>query len=243
MCWHKLNLFIRSSIFFLYSTLSLAIYSLVVVAMSIVPLRYRYVAIRAYMRAYFVMLKWICRIDYRIEGLENIPKDRNGVLLSKHQSAWETFFLPIIVRDPAIVLKRELMWIPLFGWAIAASKPIAINRNNKTSAMQQVITQGRKCLQAGRWIIMFPEGTRVANGVVGHYKLGGARLAEATGYPVLPVAHNAGCYWPKRSFIKYPGTVRVVVGPLIESEGRSAEEVLALTKDWIESTMVRINQG
>ena len=106
--------------------------------------------------------------------------------------------------------------------------------------MQQVINQGKEKLEQGRWIISFPEGTRVAPGHPGHYKLGAARLATAAGCFVIPVAHNAGYFWPRRKFIKQPGTVKVVIGPLIETEGRTAEEVLALAKDWIESTMTRI---
>lgn len=107
--------------------------------------------------------------------------------------------------------------------------------------MQQIIDKGRKCLEAGRWILIFPEGTRVVPGTVGRYRLGGARLAAATGYPIVPVAHNAGNCWPRRKFIKRPGTITVVIGPLIESKGRTPEELLALTKDWIETTMMRID--
>jgi 1-acyl-sn-glycerol-3-phosphate acyltransferase len=124
---------------------------------------------------------------------------------------------------------------------LAAAEPIAINRGNKSSAMQQVIAKGRACLEAGRWVLIFPEGTRVPYGKVGHYKLGGARLASATGFPVLPVAHNAGLVWPRRSFIKRPGTVHVVIGPLMESKGRTAEEILDSAKGWIERTMLRID--
>jgi 1-acyl-sn-glycerol-3-phosphate acyltransferase len=187
------------------------------------------------------MLEKVCHITYSVEGLENIPTDRTWVVLSKHQSTWETFFLPLIFHDPAVILKRELLWLPFFGWGLAASDPIAIDRTNKTKAMQQVIEKGKKRLEAGRWVIVFPEGTRVAPGAVGHYRLGGPRLAVATGFPVIPVAHNAGYAWPRRKFIKRPGVIRVVIGPAIESNGRTAEEVLALAKDWIETTMLRID--
>ena len=133
--------------------------------------------------------------------------------------------------------------MPFFGWGLAAGDPISINRNDATSAMQQIITKGKKCLDSGRWVLVFPEGTRIAPGKVGKYRLGGARLAVATGYPVIPVALNAGRFWPRRKFIKLPGTVRVVIGPPIESKGRSAEEVLRLTRSWIESTMARIDSA
>lgn len=217
------------------------LYSLVIVCAYPFPLHYRYALIRYFSYAYIHVLKFVCHIDYVVEGLENLPKDRCGIVLCKHQSAWETFFLPILFYEPAVIIKRELLWIPFFGWGLAASEPIAIDRRNKSSAMQQVINKGRKCLEQGRWVLIFPEGTRVPYGEVGHYKLGGPRLAAATGYPVVPVAHNAGLVWPRRKFIKQPGTVHIIIGPMIESEGRTPEEILNRTKGWIESTMLRID--
>lgn len=240
--YSKINLFIRSLIFSIYSISSICLYSFVVVFTFFFPLHYRYIAIRAWIRAYLYVLKKVCHIDYQIEGLENIPKNRNGIIMSKHQSTLETFLLPLFFRDPAAIAKRELLWIPFFGWALSASRPILINRSDKSSAMKQIITQGKKCLAEGRWIMFFPEGTRVTVGQIGKYKLGGARLAAETGYPVVPVAHNAGRFWPRRKFIKRPGTIHVVVGPLIESQGRTPEEILDLAKYWIESTMVRIDR-
>lgn len=239
--YSNINLFIRSLIFSIYSGTTILLYSFVCLAALALPLKYRHALIRNYMRAYFYVLKVVCHIDYKIEGLENIPKDRNGIIMCKHQSTWETFFLPLYFHEPAAIAKRELAWIPFFGWGLAVTDPIFINRNNKKSSMQQIIEKGRKCLEAGRWIMVFPEGTRVPSGVVGHYKLGGARLAAETGYPVIPVAHNAGRFWPRRKFIKQPGTIHVVIGPLIESKDRKADEILTLTKNWIESTMSRIN--
>jgi len=239
--YSQVNLFIRSSIVFLYSTIIIFIYSFLCVAAILLPLRYRHALIRTYLRSHLYLLKKICFIDYQIEGLENIPKDRTGIVMSKHQSAWETLLLPTIFLNPAIILKRELLWVPFFGWGLAVSDPIAIDRSKQLNAMQQIIQKGKKRLDDGRWIIVFPEGTRIPPGQVGKYHGGGARLAQATGYPVIPVAHNAGRCWPKRSFIKKPGTVRVVIGPLIESKGRSSDEILKLTKEWIEETMVRID--
>lgn len=239
--YSKINLFIRSLIFSTYSLTTITLYSFVCVLSLPLPLRWRHAIIRAYMHVYMKVLKLVCRIDYVIEGLENIPVDHRGVIMSKHQSTWETFFLPTIFHAPAVIVKRELLWLPFFGWGLAAGDPISINRNDASSAMQQIITKGKKCLDSGRWVLVFPEGTRVASGKVGKYRLGGARLAVETGYPVIPVALNAGRFWPRRKFIKCPGTVRVVIGPPIESKGRTAEEVLRLTRDWIESTMARID--
>jgi 1-acyl-sn-glycerol-3-phosphate acyltransferase len=183
------------------------------------------------------MLKVICHLDYQVVGEENITKGRHGILMCKHSSSWETYFLPQFFHTPAIIAKRELAWVPFFGWGLAVMDPIFIDRANTRSAMQQVIEKGKRCLDSGRWIMIFPEGTRVPYGRVGNYKLGGARLAAETGYPILPIAHNAGRYWPRRTFIKRPGTITVVIGPLIESQGRQADELLALTKQWIEETM------
>lgn len=163
-----------------------------------------------------------------------------GVVFSKHQSAWETFFLPLIFHDPAVIAKRELLWIPFYGWGLAAADPILINRKDKTSAMQQIINKGKRALAAGRWILVFPEGTRVPVGEVGKYHLGGARLAVATDVLIIPVAHNAGYFWPRRKFIKQPGTIQVVIGPVIETSGQTPEAVMDLAKNWIETTVTRI---
>lgn len=239
--WATLNLWVRSSIFAVFSLTGVIFWSTVIICSWVLPLRTRHLLVRSYLKFYLDVLKWLCHVDYQVIGLENVPKDRVGVVLSKHQSAWETFFLPTVFHAPAVILKRELYLVPFFGWALAASDPIAINRNNRTSAMQQVIKKGAPRLAAGRWIIVFPEGTRTPYGKVGHYKLGGARLAVETGYPVIPVAHNAGKYWPKKSFLKYPGTVRVVIGPMIETKNRTPEEVMAEVQAWIEGQIQRMD--
>jgi 1-acyl-sn-glycerol-3-phosphate acyltransferase len=239
--YSKINLFVRSFIFSIFSILSMLLYSLFVVTLFFMPLKVRHALVRGFLAAYLYMLKKVCLIDYEVTGLQHVPKGLPGIVLSKHQSTWETFFLPLVFKDPAIILKQELLWIPFFGWGLAAIDPIAINRRSKGTAMQQIIAKGKKCLDAGRWIIVFPEGTRTAPGTIGNYKLGGARLATATGHPVIPVAHNAGRYWPRRKFIKRPGTIQVVIGPVIETKDKTADEVLALAKDWIEETMRRLD--
>jgi len=234
-------LFIRSLIFGIVVPIYTMFYSFICILSAPLPLRYRYKIVAGWTDSIIWLLKVICNIQYDIEGLENIPKDRNGVVMSKHQSTWETFFLLGRFDRVAIILKRELAWIPFFGWGMAVTSPIAINRSDKTSAMSQILTKGKKCLEEGRWVLVFPEGTRIPVGQIGKYRLGGARLATATGHPILPVAHNAGRYWPRRKFIKTPGTVKLVFGPLIETKGRGPEEVLEETKNWIEQTMLRID--
>lgn len=237
----KLNLFFRSLIFSIGSIFLIMFFSLLCLPALLLPLHYRHRLLRFFVFLYLGLLQKVCRIRYKVEGLEHIPKKRFGVIFSKHQSAWETFFLPTIFHDPAVIAKRELLWIPFYGWGLAASDPILINRKNKTTAMQQIIRKGKKCMEQGRWILVFPEGTRVSVGEVGKYHLGGARLAAATEAPVIPVAHNAGHFWAKRGFIKKPGTVHVVIGPVIETKGRTPDEIMTLAKDWIETTMLRIS--
>jgi 1-acyl-sn-glycerol-3-phosphate acyltransferase len=237
---HKLNLFVRSLIFWAFSISLIFVYSFICLFSLVFPIHVRHKFLRFFVVIYLGALKVICRIDNTVEGMENIPAQRFGVVLCKHSSAWETFFVPTIFQDAAVIAKRELLWIPFFGWGIAAAAPILINRKDKSTAMQQVITQGKKCMEDGRWILVFPEGTRIPAGKAGKYHLGGARLAIAAGAPVIPVAHNAGYFWPKRGFIKNPGTIRVVIGPPIETKGRTAEEVTELAKTWIEDTIARI---
>ncbi len=236
----QIILFLRSLIFSVFSISMIFVFSFICLASFLLPLRWRFVVLIAFSRLYLNGLRVICGVNYTVEGVENIPTDRSGVILCKHQSTWETFLVPIYFNQVAALAKRELMWIPFFGWGLAASRPIAIDRSNKSSAMQQIITKGSQFIKDGRWIMVFPEGTRIPVGQVGKYHLGGARLAVATEAPVVPIAHNAGYFWPRRKFIKYPGTIRVVIGPVIESKGRTPEEVMSLAQDWIESTVVKI---
>jgi 1-acyl-sn-glycerol-3-phosphate acyltransferase len=234
------NLFIRSLLFSIFMILAATFYSFVSLLLWPLPLRYRYASITGWTATVLWVLKKLCYVDYKITGLENIPSDRNGVILSKHQSTWETFFLPTIFHQTAIILKRELLWVPFFGWGLATIAPIAINRSKTGNAMEQIVAQGKKCLALGRWILVFPEGTRIPFGKVGHYRLGGARLATAAGCPVIPVAHNAGYYWAKRKFIKRPGTIEIVIGELIETKDRTPDEVMKEVRDWIEMTIKEI---
>jgi len=185
-------------------------------------------------------LKVSCGVKYIIQGKENMP-DHAVIVLPKHQSTWETIFLHWYLPPLAWVLKRELLWLPLFGWALATLQPIAINRKSSSEAMRQLYEQGQHYLDKGRWVLIFPEGTRTAPGQRRTYKLGGARLAAHTGYPVLPIAHNAGEFWRRRGMIKYPGTIQVVIGPLIESKNRSAQEINKEVEAWIEDTVSRIS--
>ncbi|MEJ2456333.1 MAG: lysophospholipid acyltransferase family protein [Candidatus Thiodiazotropha sp.] len=182
-------------------------------------------------------LSAICGLNFRLQGAENIPK-QSCIVLAKHQSAWETIALvSLIPGRKAWVLKRELLYIPIFGWIMWYYKPIAINRKSGRKSIDQIIEQGTERLNSGCKIIVFPEGTRVAPGTRKRYGVGGAMLAEKTGAPVLPVAHNAGIFWRRRGLRKYPGTIDVVIGPLIETKGLSASDINARAEAWIESTV------
>jgi len=203
------------------------------------PYRWRYATLSRFAPVNLWWLERTCGLRHRIEGLENLPADK-GVVLCKHQSAWETLALNLVFRPQVWVLKRELLWIPCFGWGLATLRPIAINRRDRRSALAQVIEQGRERLWSGAWVVVFPEGTRTAPGTRARYRLGGAKLAERTGVPVVPVAHNAGDYWPRKSFVKRPGTIRLVIGPAIDSRGRSAADINRLAEAWIESTVTRL---
>jgi 1-acyl-sn-glycerol-3-phosphate acyltransferase len=233
----KFSMLIRSTIFSILMIVFTAIYGVLCVLTYPFPLSFRCKFVYCWTEGIIWILKYTCCIDYEVEGAENLPRDRNAIVMSKHQSAWETFYLPGKFRETAIILKKELYWVPFFGWGMAMTDPIGIDRKDKTSAMKQIIRRGSEVLKQGRWVLIFPEGTRINYGEVGKYRLGGARLAVDAGVPIIPVAHNAGLFWAKRKFIKRPGTVHLIYGPPIETQGRTAEEVMALTQDWIETKM------
>jgi 1-acyl-sn-glycerol-3-phosphate acyltransferase len=174
-----------------------------------------------------------CGLDYRVEGRENLPAEP-CVILSKHQSAWETLAFQTVFPPQVHVLKRELLWIPFFGWGLAMMSPIAIDRAKGRTALRQLARLGKERIAQGFWVVIFPEGTRVTPGTQRKYQSGGAWLAVQTGAPVVPVAHNAGLYWPKNSFMKHPGTITMRIGPAIPTAGRDPAEVIAETERWIE---------
>jgi len=188
-------------------------------------------------------LRALCGLRFRVSGLEHLP-NTNTILLSKHQSTWETIaFLAILPAPQTWVVKQELLRVPLFGWSMARFKPIAIDRNAGRKAIRQLLDQGLRALEDGRWVIIFPEGTRVAAGERGHYGMGGALLAEKAGRAVVPVAHNAGSFWARRDIRKYPGVVDVVIGPPIETRGRRAAEINRDVEEWIEETVAGLAGG
>lgn len=234
-----LGLLLRSLLFSLGLLVSIGICAPLVVLGFFLPFVQRYRISQIWTGFNIWWLRVTCRIDYRLSGTEHIP-DRPVIVMAKHQSTWETLFLHYYLPPMAWVIKRELLWLPFFGWALALLRPIAINRRAGTSAVKQVIRQGVEHLRRGQWVLIFPEGTRTSPGVRKRYGLGGAVLATHSGCPILPVALNAGEFWPRGGFLKRPGTVQVVFGPLFESAGRSPQELNQRVEDWIEGTMTRI---
>jgi 1-acyl-sn-glycerol-3-phosphate acyltransferase len=230
---------LRASLFGLGYILSILVFAVPSVLTFPFPFELRYRFISQWSRFALWWLKVTCNLTYEVKGRENIPQ-QNAIILCKHQSAWETLALQHIFPPQVWLLKRELLWIPFFGWGLAMLEPIAIDRKAGRRAMRQVIEQGRERLQAGRWVVIFPEGTRVPPGKKRRYRLGGAKLAEKTGYPVVPVAHNAGFFWPRRGFLKKPGVITLEVGPPIDSAGMRAEDINAAAEEWIESRMTAI---
>lgn len=187
-------------------------------------------------------LRVICRLDFRVEGAQHIP-DRPAIIFAKHQSSWETLALQLIFPPQVWVLKRELLRIPFFGWALALLDPIAIDRRGGRRALDQIVQQGRQRLQTGRWVVVFPEGTRMPPGEQGRFGVGGAVLAARTGHPVVPVVHDAGRFWPRGGFIKRPGTVRVVIGPPIDASGRAAADINRQAEAWMRQAMAALEAG
>lgn len=237
----KAGLFSRSLLFYTGMAVATAIWGPIVLLSFPFPLRFRYQVSQIWSRFNIWWLKKTCRTDYRLSGLEYVPSVP-VIVMAKHQSTWETLFLHQFLPPMAIVLKRELLWFPLFGWALALINPISIDRKTARIAIKQLLQQGQEHLDKGQWVLIFPEGTRIDPGQKKPYGIGGAYLAAHSGYPILPVAHNAGEYWPRRCFIKKPGTIQLVFGELIDSAGYTARELNVLTEAWIEDTMTRISQ-
>jgi 1-acyl-sn-glycerol-3-phosphate acyltransferase len=207
-----------------------------VIACSFLPFRRRYVLARVWAHVLLAVLRWTCRLDYRIEGRENMPPG-NHIALWKHSSSWETFAMVVVFPRQVWVLKRELMWIPFVGWGCRQMHAIAIDRKSGHSAVSQVVEQGKQRLAEGDWIIIFPEGTRMQPGETRKYGVSGALLASQTGRFIVPVAHDAGFYWPRRGLMKKPGTIRVIIGKPIAAAGRDPREVNEEAQTWVERTI------
>lgn len=231
---------LRSSLFALVLLLVTPPYALLALAAAPLPRLARYRVISGWSRLVLWFLRRLCRVRWKVEGREHLPA-RPSVILAKHQSAWETLAFQSIFPPQVHVLKRELLWIPFFGWGLALMSPIAIDRARGIAALRQMARKGKERLEQGFWIVIFPEGTRVAPGKKRRFRPGGAWLAVHAGAAVVPVAHNAGRVWPRNSFLKYPGKVTVRIGPAIESAGRAPEDITAQAEAWIESQQLALD--
>jgi 1-acyl-sn-glycerol-3-phosphate acyltransferase len=181
-------------------------------------------------------LKITCNLKHSIEGLDNIPAEAS-IIMCKHQSAWETLAIQLIFPPQVWILKRELLWLPVYGWGLASMQPIAIDRGSAIKSFRQIVKQGCKRLEEGLWVVIFPEGTRVAPGQAKKYLPGGGMLAEKSGVMIIPVAHNAGSFWPRNSITKKSGIIQMVIGPAINPKGKTATEITTEVETWIENTV------
>jgi 1-acyl-sn-glycerol-3-phosphate acyltransferase len=224
---------VRSALFAAALVVVTPPYALVALATFPLPRMARYRIISGWSRLVVRLARALCGIRWSVEGREHLPA-APSVILAKHQSAWETLAFQEIFPPQVLVLKRELLWIPFFGWGLALMSPIAIDRARGRAALRDIARRGRERLAQGFWVVIFPEGTRVRVGERRAYQQGGAWLAAQCGVPVVPVAHNAGRLWPRNAFLKRPGTVTVRIGPPIRTAGRDAKQIIADAEAWIE---------
>lgn len=232
-------IYLRSGAFFVLAVLNTIFFGLFTVPLAILWHDVGYECARSWGWRILWLAKHVCGIDYQVRGLENVPS-RPTIIMSKHQSAWETVGLLCHLPRGVWIIKRELLWLPIIGWVLGGLKSIAINRQDGRSAREQILEQGRDRLARGYSILIFPEGTRVAPGERRKYGMGGALLATDARAPILPIAHNAGECWRRNAFLKYPGTVTLSIGPLIETTGKDAATVNAEVEAWIEGEMLRL---
>jgi len=218
--------------FFLLWTFCYAIFF--VVACLFLPFRLRFELARVWARAILAVLRWTCRLDYRVEGAERLPAG-NHIVLMKHSSSWETVAQALLLPMQVWVLKRELTWIPFVGWGIRQLHAIAVKRGGGPAVVRDVLEQGRRRLAEGAWVVIFPEGTRMPAGETRKYGASGAMLAADSGKLIVPIAHDAGFYWPRRGLWKKAGTIRVIVGPPIIATERNPRDVNLEAQAWIEA--------
>ncbi|MCX7035404.1 MAG: lysophospholipid acyltransferase family protein [Proteobacteria bacterium] len=229
MQWLRSLLF--TSCFLLFTVLYAVFF---IVASLVLPWHLRFALARVWGHALLWQLRVICGLGYRIEGQENLPSTPHVVLM-KHSSAWETFAQAVIAPPQVWVFKRELMWIPFIGWGLRMLRGIAINRGAGGVAVRQLVDQGKRHLAQGRWVVIFPEGTRMPAGQTRRYGVGGAALAVEAGVDIVPIAHNSGYFWGRRGLLKKPGTIRVVIGKPIATAGRDLRDINAEVQAFIEA--------
>jgi 1-acyl-sn-glycerol-3-phosphate acyltransferase len=230
---------LRAFLFYVGAGAAAALFASLGILLLPAPFVLRYRVVTGWTRFALWWLRLTCGLSHRVSGREHIPEGP-AIILCKHQSAWETMALQLVFPEQVWVFKRELLWVPFFGWGLACLDPIVINRAARHNALRQLIDQGKERLGRGIWITLFPEGTRVAPGRQGRYYAGGGLLAVEARVPVVPVAHNAGLFWPRNGFVKKPGVIDMVIGPVIDTKDKSAREVMQTAETWIEGQARRL---
>lgn len=236
----KARLYLGATLFLSMSILATIVFAPAVLACVILPFHVRYGAARLWAKFVLKLAELCFGLHVQVQGLEHIRNIPAAVVLSNHQSAWETLAFRCFLPQQTSLFKQSLLWIPFWGWAMATLKPIAIDRNSKQSALRKLIKNGTEALKEGLWVVVFPEGTRRSVGDMGAFSAGGAMLAQKSGFPVVPIAHNAGLFWPRYSFLKYPGTIVVKIGVPIHCEGRKVAEINQEAELWIKQALTEI---
>ncbi len=226
----------RSTLYYLFMVPSMIMMFIILVLIAPFDYKYRSVLIKYWALLQMWLLKVFCGLTYEVQGRDNLPSGPY-IALPKHQSTWETIATNFLFRQPAWVFNRDLFMIPVFGWGLFLTKPVGIDRGTPRAALTQLVEKGGELLKQGRTMVIFPEGTRVPPGEHATFEPGGSLLAVKTGTPVVPVALNAGEFWPKESYRKYPGHIKVIIGPPIESKGLKARELNKKVESWITRTM------
>ncbi len=224
----------RSIVFWIWQILATLLMGGPVLLCSLFSFKVSYFFALTWIRMNVYGLRFICGVKWHVQGREHIP-EKPCVVLCKHQSTWDTYFMPILFVPSTYVAKRSLVWIPIFGWSLFALRFILIDRKSGRNAVRQMVTEARDRIGKGRWLIIFPEGTRRPVGSAPRYRPGGAIVASELGIKALPVALNAGEFWPRMGFIKWPGTITVRIGKPIDGQGRTATDILAEAEEWIET--------
>jgi 1-acyl-sn-glycerol-3-phosphate acyltransferase len=233
---------IGSLLFTLFLFLWTFVYAIFfVIVCALLPFPARFKIVRGWSSVLLKVLSWTCRLDYTVEGVENLPAG-NHIAMWKHSSSWETIAMSLVFPQQVWVLKRELTWIPVVGWAVMQMHSIAIDRKGGKSAVTQVVEQGKARMAEGSWVMVYPEGTRMPPGHTRRYGVSGALLAAECDKLLVPVAHDSAYFWPRRGLLKRPGTIRVVIGPPIQAKGRDVREVNEEVQAWIEATVRRLQE-
>ena len=233
---------LRSLLFLFGMAILTLIFGLLCLFTVFVPYTWRYQFIVTWSSLNLHWLKLTCGLSYKVTGVENIPQ-QTCIVMSNHQSTWETLAIGTIFPPLIWVVKKELLFIPVFGWGLALTHPIALNRKAGRKAVDQLVEKGIKKLKKGHWILIFPEGTRTPPGTKRKFKIGGALLAEKSAVPIIPVAHNSGNFWARKQLTKKPGVIELVIGPLVESKNKTAVQINQEVFDWISAERDKLEKG